>query len=92
MREGLGSIDGVLIRDLGTLQGGIVTFDVEGRSSAEVKQHLRDRSINVSTSTASSSPVDMHNRGLEGLVRASVHAYNSDDEINTFLGAVVELS
>jgi len=92
MREGLGSINGVTVRDLGAVQCGIVTFDVEGRAPDEIKELLRGNSINVSTSTSSSSPVDMHQRGLEGLVRASVHAYNAEDEIDVFLGAVAALS
>jgi len=92
MRQGLGSIGGVTVRDLGTVQCGIVTFDLERRSAREVKELLREDSINVSTSTPSSSPVDMHERGLEGLVRASVHAYNVDDEVDAFLGAVAALA
>ena len=92
MREGLGSIDGVAVRDLGTVRCGIVTFDVEGRTVAEVKEGLHEATINVSTSTATSSPVDMHRRGLEGVVRASVHAYNSEDEVETFLRAISALA
>lgn len=91
LRRGLDSIAGVTVRDLGAVKGGIVTFDVEGRSAHEIKTLLSEASINVSTSTSCSSPVDMHQRGLDGLVRASVHAYNSEEEIETFLGTLAAL-
>lgn len=92
MREGLDSIDGVVVRDLGAVQGGIVTFEVAGRPAPEIKAGLGECTINVSTSTAASSPVDMHRRGLDGLVRASVHAYNDEDEVDTFLKAMAQMA
>lgn len=91
MRSDLAGIPGVAVRDIGTVQGGIVTFEVNGRGAREVELLLREQSINVSTSTASSSPFDMARRGLESLVRASVHAYNSEDEVAQFVGAVAAL-
>lgn len=92
MRDGLRLIDGVTVRDLGAVQGGIVTFDVSGRAAAEVKAALREATINVSTPRSASSPVDTHRRGLDGLVRASVHAYNDEAEVDRFLGVVAELA
>jgi selenocysteine lyase/cysteine desulfurase len=84
----LDEIDGVSVRDLGEVKGGIVTFEVEGRQVAEVRELLSERSINVSTSTLLSAPVDMHERGIEGLVRASFHAYNTEDEVEALVEAV----
>ena len=70
LRSGLASVDGVTLRDIGRLQCGIVTFEVDGHNPVSIKQALRGQSINVSTSTASSSPIDMHRRGIDRLVRA----------------------
>jgi len=87
-RELLGDIDGVSVRDLGAVKGGIVTFEGEGRQVIEVRELLSERSINVSISTLLSSPVDMHERDIDGLVRASFHAYNTEDEVEALVEAV----
>jgi selenocysteine lyase/cysteine desulfurase len=88
MRHQLSMIDGVTVRDRGTIKGGIVTFDIDSRQTLEVRELLSERSINVSTSTPFSAPIDMRARNLEGLVRASVHAYNTDDEIDDLISAI----
>jgi selenocysteine lyase/cysteine desulfurase len=88
MRWLLGEIDGVTVYDRGEVQGGIVTFEIDGRHPLEVLELLAERSINVSTSTSFSAPIDMHRRRIDGLVRASVHAYNTDEEIDELVAAV----
>ncbi|MEN8239208.1 MAG: aminotransferase class V-fold PLP-dependent enzyme [Actinomycetota bacterium] len=88
MRQQLSMIDGVTVHDRGVTKGGIVTFDVDSRQTLEVRELLAERSINVSTSTPFSAPYDMHSRGIEGLVRASVHAYNTDEEIDDLVSAI----
>ena len=88
LRHQLSLIEGVTIRDLGLTKGGIVTFDVDGRQTMEVRELLTERSINVSTCTSFSAPYDMRSRGIEGLVRASVHAYNTDGEIDDLVSAI----
>lgn len=90
-RSALSEVPGVTMHDKGTVQGGIVMFAVDGWSSDAVKDALRARAINVSTSTRSSAPVDMDQRGLDDLVRASVHVFNTEDEIDTLVGAVAAL-
>ena len=57
-------------------------------SETEVRELLAERSINVSTSSPFSAPLDMRARNLSGLVRASVHAYNTDDEIDDLVSAI----
>ena len=98
--QGLGSmtrmllddVDGVAVRDLGAVKCGIVTFEVDGRHALEVRELLSERSINVSISTPLSAPVDMHERGIDGLVRASVHAFNTEEEIDEFAAAIGVIS
>ncbi len=91
-RQLLGEIDGVTVRDLGALKCGIVTFEVEGRQVLEVRELLSERSINVSISTASSAPVDLRERGIEGLVRASFHAFNTEEEIGSLIEAMMAIA
>jgi len=92
MRTGLKETEGIRVLDRGTVQGGIVSFTVDGRSAVEVKELLHERGINVSWSTVNSSPYDMRMRDLDELVRASVHAYNTEEEVETFLSAVAILA
>jgi selenocysteine lyase/cysteine desulfurase len=87
-RQLLGEIEGVTLLDLGVIKGGIVSFDVEGRHALEVGELLAERSINVSISTPLSAPVDMHERGIDDLVRASLHAFNTDEEIEELVAAI----
>ncbi|AKU97143.1 Cysteine desulfurase [Labilithrix luteola] len=82
LRSALRSIPRVTVHDVGRQQCGIVTFTIENRSSAEIKDLLHERGINVSVSSVTSSPIDMAQRGLGPLVRASVHYYNTEEEVD----------
>ena len=84
LRQQLAAIPSITVRDLGERRGGIVTFTVAGWDAAAVKQNLLEQKINVSISTPFSARLDMDARQLPGLVRASVHYYNTDQEIETF--------
>jgi cysteine desulfurase / selenocysteine lyase len=84
LRERLADIPGVVVRDIGAERCGIATFTVEGRDPAAIKQALAAKRINVTTSTAFSARLDMEARGLESIVRASVHYYNSEEEVERF--------
>jgi cysteine desulfurase / selenocysteine lyase len=88
LREGLGAIPGVTVRDLGRERAAIVTFTVEGREAEAVRAVLAGAGINVSVSRPSSTLLDATARGLPALVRASPHYYNSEDEIGRLVGEV----
>jgi selenocysteine lyase/cysteine desulfurase len=88
LRAELEQIPGVTVRDIGAEQCGIVTFTVEGKGAREMQQALAGRSMNVTTSTVASTRFDMEARGLEEVVRASVHYYNDEAEIERFCEAV----
>jgi cysteine desulfurase / selenocysteine lyase len=84
LRATLEEIPGVTVRDIGAEQCGIVTFTADGIEAQQVKQALSERSINVTTSTVASTRFDMEARGLHEVVRASVHYYNDEAEIERF--------
>jgi len=84
LRTQLSPLPGVIIRDRGVTQCGIVTFSVEGMDPDEIQHELSKYTINVSVTRRSSTLLDMEARGLETLVRASVHYYNSEEEIERF--------
>lgn len=83
-RQELAAIPGVTVRDLGQVQCGIVTFEAEGKQPADIRDALATHGINVTASGPSSTRLDMEERGISGLVRASVHYYNSEDEVSRF--------
>ncbi len=91
LRERLAALPGVMVHDLGARRCGIVTFALAGRPAAEVKAVLAARRINVSVSSLESTRLDMARRGLHALVRASVHYYNTEEELDQFAAAVEEL-
>ena len=92
LRAGLADIPKVALRDIGRVQCGIVTFTVEGSDAAAVKGALAARRINVSVSHPSSTLLDASARNLPPVVRASVHYYNSEDEIDRCLATVREIA
>ena len=69
----------------------IVTFTVEGLEPEEIQQQLTAQHINVSVSIRSSTHLDMEARGLTSIVRASVHYYNTEEEVSQFIGYIEKL-
>ena len=82
LRKKLEAIKGVQVHDQGKIKGGIVTFAVEGRPAAFVQKYLKSRQINVSFTGVPNALLDMKARGLSELIRASVHYYNTEEEID----------
>jgi selenocysteine lyase/cysteine desulfurase len=92
LREKLAEVKGVTVRDLGRTRCGIATFTCNGHSPGEVMQRLKARGIAVRTIERSSARIDMERRGLDELVRASVHYYNTEAEIERLCAAVRAIS
>ncbi|SKA41049.1 Selenocysteine lyase/Cysteine desulfurase [Enhydrobacter aerosaccus] len=90
LRTRLGKVKGVTLTDLGELQGAIVTFAVDGKDHLELKAVFRAQKINVSVSTQFSSRLDLKGRGLSTVMRASVHLYNTEAELDRFVAALEE--
>jgi len=84
LRDQLAVISGVTVHDVGAEKCGIVTFQVAGKDSTEVQSWLEERKINTSVSAMNYARLDLEERGLKSLVRASVHYYNSEEEIARF--------
>ncbi|MBW3633770.1 MAG: aminotransferase class V-fold PLP-dependent enzyme [Chloroflexi bacterium] len=88
LRSGLEAIPGVTVWDIGAEQCGIVTFTADGIGAREIQEALAARSMNVTISTVASTRFDMEARGLDEVVRASVHYYNDEAEIERFCEGV----
>lgn len=90
-REGLATIPGVTVRDLGGVKSGLVTFDHATVPAEQIKAELTARAINVTVSWPSSTRLDSERRGLGPMVRMSPHAYNTESEVERAVMAVAEI-
>ncbi|HEY3463880.1 MAG TPA: aminotransferase class V-fold PLP-dependent enzyme [Amycolatopsis sp.] len=82
---------GAQVHDVGAKKCGIVTFSVKGTPAAEIKARLAEANINTSISSRTSAQFDFTARDLPDMVRASVHYYNTEDEIDLLVRQVEKL-
>ena len=90
LRAQLQALPAVDVRDRGVEKCGIVTFTVEGTTAQDMVARLSVEGINVSLTPASYSRLDLGGRGLEAVVRSSVHYYNTDEELQRLVDVVAE--
>ena len=91
LREGLQETGVLELTDQGVKKSGLVTFQHQRLDAEQVKMLVSKQNINVSTSSGSGMKLSYLERGLDGLVRASVHYYNTAEEIKKFITAVRSL-
>jgi cysteine desulfurase / selenocysteine lyase len=88
LRTLLGEVEGVTVHDPGRVRCGIVTFAVAGLPAEEVKDALSREQINVTVSSTTSAVIDSLERGLPDLVRASVHYFNTEEELERAVACI----
>ncbi|MFJ9968527.1 aminotransferase class V-fold PLP-dependent enzyme [Streptomyces avermitilis] len=88
LRARLRTLPGAQVHDRGVRQCGIVTFTIEGHDSQDIARALQAQGINVSVSIADYARWDFEPRSLTSVVRASVHYYNTDTEIDQLVSAL----
>ena len=86
--EELSRTSGVQLRDVAAKLCGIVTFTKQGISPAQIAEQLKQKNINVSVSVDVYSQLDLGARNIPAVVRASVHYYNTESEIEQFCRAL----
>ncbi len=84
LRLQLYSVPGVEVHDLGSRRCGIVTFTKVGESPTEIANRLRKVNINISVTPGSYAQLDLGERELAAVARASVHYFNTQLEIDRF--------
>jgi selenocysteine lyase/cysteine desulfurase len=86
LRERLRALPEVTLRDRGAVLAATVTFDVAGRTAADVQRFLAAERINVSVTE--STPSQIGSRSFAAHVRSSVHYYNTEEEVDRLAEAV----
>ena len=91
LRDKLSHINGVHIHAISKNQCAITTFHIEGFEAADTVQKLRYHGINTSLSEPSSTLLDATKNKLPNLIRASIHYYNDENEIDQFVGILSKI-
>jgi cysteine desulfurase/selenocysteine lyase len=91
LREQLALIRCVTVQDIGRDKCAIVTFSVTGIPSLVIKNSLNKDNINVSCSSPSSTLIDATKRNLPDVVRASIHYFNDDQQIDIFIACLTKI-
>ena len=81
----LDEVPGTTVHDLGRERCGIVTFSLPGADLAAVKDALQAEKVNVSIVPPASALIDQRKRDLPPMLRASVHYYNDDIELDRLI-------
>ncbi|MFI6253399.1 N-methyl-L-tryptophan oxidase [Streptomyces sp. NPDC051016] len=92
LRARLGALPGVRVTDPPAAGGAIVTFVVDGLDAGEVQRRLALRRVHLIAVPADHGRWDMDPRGLAKVVRASVHVYTDDGDLDALVEAVAEIS
>jgi selenocysteine lyase/cysteine desulfurase len=89
LRDRLEAVPGLTLHDRGVERCGIVTFTIDGVDEFELAASLRAQHINISVSTIDFARYDFEARRLTAVARASVHYYNTEEELARLVDAVV---
>lgn len=92
LRNGLGAIRGITIRDLGRAPGAIVSFTMQGCEADAIVRSAATAGITIGASDPSSTRIDAEVRALPMVVRASPHYYNTEAEIDRLIALLAGLA
>lgn len=82
---------GITVLDEGTRRSGIVTFNVDGVAASDVQAHLSSQGVNVSAPGRGNAQLDIGERGIGQLVRAGVHYFNTEAELDRTLDVLAAI-
>ncbi len=88
LRTALAEVDGVTLHDLGKHKSAIVTFNVDGFDAPKVVSLLSEQRLHLSAPEATATQFDLGTRGIDAVVRAGVHYFQNEDEVDRLAQAV----
>jgi len=91
MRKKLEEIEGIKVIDTGTIRSGIVLFIHDQVPATHLVSQLAEKKIVVRMSPRFGTRLDAKISALDDLVRASVHYYNTEEEIEQFCDTLAHL-
>lgn len=92
LRTGLSELPGVVVQDKGRVNGGIVTFTVEGKDADKIQKALMESNIQLSVARSGTSWFDFPIRKIDTMLRASVHYFLLEEEVEELIEKVRQLS
>ncbi|PIS99652.1 aminotransferase class V [Bradyrhizobium nitroreducens] len=92
LRNGLATVSGVTMRDLGRAPGAIVSFTMDGHEADTIVASAAAAGITIGASDPSSTRIDAELRALPHVVRASPHYYNTEAEIDRLIAHLAGLA
>jgi selenocysteine lyase/cysteine desulfurase/glycine/D-amino acid oxidase-like deaminating enzyme len=90
LRAALTAVPGVRVVDPPAAGGGIVTFVHRDEPAATTVSRLRAAGVHVVAVPAAHGRWDLGRRGIAAVVRASMHVYNSGDDLDALVETVSE--
>ncbi|MFE7076759.1 N-methyl-L-tryptophan oxidase [Streptomyces sp. NPDC057620] len=88
LRAGLSDVPGIRRTDPSAAASGIVTFLREDEDPRRTVRDLRATGFRLTTVPASHGQWDLGRRGLERVARASLHVYNSEEDVDALVAAL----
>jgi cysteine desulfurase / selenocysteine lyase len=91
LRDKLALLQGVVVTDQGQDKGAIVCMALDKQDPMEIVRSLRERNINTTVVQPAQTFLDSQKRSLPPLLRASVHYYNTEAELDVFCDALEQV-
>ncbi|SDA91626.1 aminotransferase class V-fold PLP-dependent enzyme [Mesorhizobium qingshengii] len=92
LRQSLAEIPGVSILDLGAEMAAFVTFVINGVQCDRAKELLASCGITIGKNGKGYTPIDLPHRGIDEVLRASVHLSTDEKAIGLLVLAIAEIA
>jgi len=83
--KGLGEVPEITLHEQPGNLSGILTFSKADEDAVSLQKRLRNAAINTSVSKRANAVLDAKRRGVDDVNRASLHYYNTEQEIEKFI-------